>query len=352
MSSYFLSVVPVYNSVPMQEDSYEHYPNNQSFSSFGVSYSQHTTLSQQTLASRDVNLRHHAPGPIFDLKQQFSQTEVQTQEHEASPQFDRKHADNPRYMSEYMKDIMENLYNAEKRVVRQQYIESQPELTEKMRIILIDWLIEVHMKFKCRTETLFLAVDIVDRYLAVVQTSRSTLQLVGVTALLLAAKYEEIWPPEVKDCVYISANTYTREDVLRMERSICGTLQFRFTKPNIIHFLSRLVEVVDAGTELRHMALFFAEVSLLNYALYTYPPSQLAAACVFLAIRMQDPYATWNQVLQYYSQYSAVDVYLIAKRILEFAEYIMSSRFVAIKKKYSTTKFSEVALRQMPSLSE
>ena len=335
----------------MQEDSYEIYPNNQSFSSFGLSYSQ-ATVSEQALAARDVNVRRNPPGPQLDFKPQFSQTGPLSPPYAASPEFDRKRSDNPRYMSEYMKDIMENLYNAEKRVIRRAYIESQPELTEKMRTILVDWLIEVHMKFKCRSETLFLAVDIVDRYLAEVQTARSTLQLVGVTALLLAAKYEEIYPPEVKDCVYISANTYSREEVLRMERSICGTLQFRFTKPNVIHFLSRLVEILEASTELRHMALFFAEVALLNYSLYPYPPSQLAAACVFLASRMQDPNATWNQALQYYSHYSAVDVYLIAKRILEFSESLMSSRFVAIKKKYSTSKFSEVSLKPLPILAE
>ncbi|KNH08334.1 CYC2-like cyclin [Perkinsela sp. CCAP 1560/4] len=335
----------------MQEDNYEHYPNKQSFSSFGVSYSQGFS-SSQTLVSRDVNVRHNPDGGLFDVKSTLSQSDPVAQTLSVSPHIDLRHADDPRYMSEYMKDIMVNLYNAEKRVLRQPYLESQPEITEKMRIILIDWLVEVHMKFRCRTETLFLAVDIVDRYLALVQTSRSTLQLVGITALLLAAKYEEIWPPEVKDCVYISANTYTREDILRMERSICGSLQFRFTKPNIIHFLSRLVEVLDAPTELRHMSLFFAEITLLNYALYPYQPSLLAAACVFLALRMQDPATRWDHSLQYYSQYSSAEVHHLAKLILEFAEHIISSRFVAVKKKYSTTKFSEIALRQMPTFNE
>mmetsp|Transcript_19788 Transcript_19788/g.30974 ORF Transcript_19788/g.30974 Transcript_19788/m.30974 type:complete len:335 (-) Transcript_19788:103-1107(-) len=331
----------------MQDDNYDHYPNKQSFSSFGVSYGQGYS-SSQTLAPRDVNIRHNPDSAVFDVKSTLSQG-VLSQGLSASPQVDLRHTDNPRYMSEYMKDIMINLYNAEKRILRQPYLESQPEVTEKMRIILIDWLIEVHLKFRCRTETLFLAVDIVDRYLGLVQTSRSTLQLVGITALLLAAKYEEIWPPEVKDCVYISANTYTREDILRMERSICGSLQFRFTKPNIIHFLSRLVEVLDAPTELRHICLFFAEMTLLNYSFYTYQPSLLAAACVFLALRMHEPNSAWDHALQYYSQYSADEVSHIARQVLEFTEQIMSSKFVAIKKKYSTAKFSEIALKNMPS---
>lgn len=77
------------------------------------------------------------------------------------------------------------------------YIDSQPEISEKMRAILIDWLIEVHHKFELNPETLYLTINIVDRYLAVETSSRRELQLVGISAMLIASKYEEIWAPEV-----------------------------------------------------------------------------------------------------------------------------------------------------------
>ena len=70
-----------------------------------------------------------------------------------------------------------------------------------MRAILIDWLVEVHMKFRLVPETLYLCVNIIDRYCSIQEVRRSQLQLVGVTALFLACKYEEIYPPEVRDCV-------------------------------------------------------------------------------------------------------------------------------------------------------
>ena len=75
----------------------------------------------------------------------------------------------------------------------------QAEINDKMRAILIDWLIEVHHKFKLQPETLFITARIIDKYLELEQVSKSRLQLVGVTALLLASKYEEIYPPEMKD---------------------------------------------------------------------------------------------------------------------------------------------------------
>ena len=76
-------------------------------------------------------------------------------------------------------------------------MESQPEINEKMRAILIDWLIEVHHKFELNPETLYLTINIVDWYVAVQTTLRKELQLVGMSAMLIASKYEEIWAAEV-----------------------------------------------------------------------------------------------------------------------------------------------------------
>lgn len=83
-----------------------------------------------------------------------------------------------------------------------------------MRAILIDWLIEVHFKFKLLPETLFLTINLIDRYLERVIVNRTKLQLVGVTSMLIASKYEEIYAPEVRDFVYITDNAYTKEEIL------------------------------------------------------------------------------------------------------------------------------------------
>ena len=87
---------------------------------------------------------------------------------------------------------------------------NQKEINDKMRAILVDWLIEVHSKFKLQKETLFLTINIIDRFLEKTIVSKSRLQLVGVTALLIASKYEEIYPPEVKDFVYITDRAYSK----------------------------------------------------------------------------------------------------------------------------------------------
>lgn len=89
-----------------------------------------------------------------------------------------------------------------------------------MRSILVDWLVEVHLKFKLIPESLYLTVNLIDRFLEKSHIHRSKLQLVGVTGMLIACKYEEIYPPIVKDFVYITDNAYTKEEILEMEKDM------------------------------------------------------------------------------------------------------------------------------------
>ena len=109
------------------------------------------------------------------------------------------------------------------------YMRQQAHINEKMRAILIDWLVEVHLKFKLVPETLYLTVNLIDRYLLGSPVERSNLQLVGVSALLLASKYEEIYPPELKDLVYITDKAYTQEQILGMEEKMVKALKYKMT---------------------------------------------------------------------------------------------------------------------------
>jgi cyclin B len=95
-----------------------------------------------------------------------------------------------------------------------------------MRAILVDWLIDVHMKFKLLPETLFITVNLIDRFLSKKSISKSKLQLLGVSSLMIATKYEEIYPPTLSDFVYITDKAYSRDDILTMESSILVALDF------------------------------------------------------------------------------------------------------------------------------
>jgi hypothetical protein len=167
-------------------------------------------------------------------------------------------------------------------------MEDQNELNSMMRSILVDWIVEVHMKFRLLPETLYLCVNIIDRYLSRVQVPRKRLQLVGVTALLVACKYEEIYPPEVKDCVYITDRAYTRQDVLDMEAHIVKTLKFELTVPTGYPFLQRFLHVSKATKPMKNLARFYMERMLQEYSSLNYRPSLVAAAAVSLAMNNPD----------------------------------------------------------------
>jgi G2/mitotic-specific cyclin-B, other len=166
--------------------------------------------------------------------------------------------------------------------------EKQPELNSSMRAILVDWLVEVHMKFRLLPETLYLCVNILDRYLSREGVNRNRLQLVGVTALLIACKYEEIYPPEVRDCVYITDRAYTRQEVLDMEAAIVKTLRFTLTVPTGYPFLQRFLHVTKATTTVRNLASYYMERMLQEHSALMFKPSLLAAAAICLATNHPD----------------------------------------------------------------
>lgn len=131
-------------------------------------------------------------------------------------------------------------------------MDSQPEINSKMRAILVDWLIEVHKKFELMPECLYLTVNIVDRFLAVKTVPRRELQLLGISSMLIACKYEEIWAPEVSDFIAISDNAYVREQVLLMEKAILGKLEWYLTVPTPYVFLIRYIKAsVPADKEVK-----------------------------------------------------------------------------------------------------
>ena len=131
-----------------------------------------------------------------------------------SDNIDERDAEDPLCATEYVQDMYYHFRGKEATTsVRPLYMENQTHINERMRSILVDWLVEVHLKFKLVPETLYLTINLIDRYLERQEVSRPRLQLVGVTALLIASKYEEIYPPELRDLVYICDRAYTRTEV-------------------------------------------------------------------------------------------------------------------------------------------
>ena len=201
---------------------------------------------------------------------------------------DVKTAENSLECSEYATEIFTHLKNTElEYIAKPGYMKNQNDINEKMRAILIDWLVEVHLKFKLYPETLYLTVNLIDRYLEKENVMRQHLQLVGVTSMLIASKYEEIYAPEVRDFVYITDKAYTKEEILSMEYKMLTKINFNVTTPSSYRFLERIFKLCpEADERVFNLSRYLIELSLVEYRMLKHHPSMLASAALFLSMKV------------------------------------------------------------------
>lgn len=166
------------------------------------------------------------------------------------------------------------------------YMDNQTEIQWSMRAVLIDWVVQVHIRFSLLPETLFLAVNYIDRFLSTKIVSLGKLQLVGATAIFLAAKYEEINCPSVGEIVYMVDGGYTNEEILKAERYMLSMLQFELGYPGPMSFLRRISKADDYDLETRTLAKYFLEVTIMDERFVGSPCSYIAAAAHCLARMM------------------------------------------------------------------
>jgi hypothetical protein len=212
---------------------------------------------------------------------------------------------------DYVQDIIDHFFRIEtKTMPNRHYMSRQRDINDQMRAILIDWLVEVHAKFRCVPEVIWLCVNILDRYLETHQVAKSKLQLVGCVAMLVACKYEEIYPHDVPDFVHICDNAYTAEDILQMETTVLNALEYEITVPTAEFFIQRFVKIARGNTEMLKLSCYFAERTIQEYSFIKYRPSSIAAAALCLAIKTLNcqPGSTcnyhWNNQLEKHTRYS------------------------------------------------
>eukprot|EP00049_Salpingoeca_infusionum_P010508 m.180920 g.180920 ORF g.180920 m.180920 type:complete len:352 (+) comp14660_c2_seq2:607-1662(+) len=257
--------------------------------------------------------------------------------------------DNPQMVSEYTNDIYAYLLELEDTMlVPADYLDRQTEVNARMRAILVDWLVEVGNRFELLQETVYMTIDIVDRYLSVEQTSRRKLQLVGVTAMLLASKFEEMFPPEVGDFVYISDNAYTREEILSMERKMLETLNFRLGKPLALHFLRRDSKAGHADATMHTVAKYLMELTLCQSTMLQFKASEIAAAATYVAREIVGEPDVWTKTIEAYSTYTLDSITPCIEALRAVLKGSIDSRQQAVRSKFAKSKFMRIS--QLPEL--
>uniref|UniRef100_A0ACD5UIL2 Uncharacterized protein n=1 Tax=Avena sativa TaxID=4498 RepID=A0ACD5UIL2_AVESA len=259
---------------------------------------------------------------------------------EVAPDIDSCDAGNSLAVVEYVDEIY-SFYrrNEDLSCVSPSYMTQQTDINEKMRGILIDWLIEVHYKLELLGETLFLTVNIIDRYLARENVVRKKLQLVGVTAMLLACKYEEVSVPVVEDLILICDRAYTRADILEMERTIADRLEFDMSVPTPYCFMRRFLKAAKSDKKLELLAFFIIELSLVDYGMLKYQPSMLAAAAVYTAQCTINGFKSWNRCCELHTKYSEEQLMECSRMMVELHQGAAHGKLTGVHRKYSTFKY-------------
>ncbi|CAK9180340.1 unnamed protein product [Ilex paraguariensis] len=286
----------------------------------------------------------HTEAMLDEIDRMDGEIEMEDIEEGLIVDIDSTDKNNPLAVVEYIDDINAHYMKAESSsCVSPNYMAQQFDINERMRAILIDWLIEVHYKFELMDETLYLTINLIDRFLAVQPVVRKKLQLVGVTAMLLACKYEEVYVPVVEDLILISDKAYSRKEVLEMEKLMVNTLQFNLSVPTPYVFMRRYLKAAQSDKKLELLSFYIIELCLVEYEMLKFPPSLLAAAAIFTAKSTLSGSEQWSKTSERHTNYTEAQLQECSKLMVCFHQKAGSGKLTGVHRKYSTSKYGYAA---------
>ncbi|CRG84870.1 hypothetical protein PISL3812_02051 [Talaromyces islandicus] len=255
---------------------------------------------------------------------------------------DTEDLDDPLMAAEYVVEIFDYLKDLELETLpNPDYIDHQPDLEWKMRGILVDWLIEVHTRFRLLPETLFLAVNIIDRFLSAEVVALDRLQLVGVTAMFIASKYEEVLSPHVVNFSHVADEAFSDKEILDAERHVLATLDYNMSYPNPMNFLRRISKADNYDIQTRTLGKYLMELSLLDHRFMAYKQSHIAAAAMYLARTILDR-PEWDATLAHYSGYTEEEIQPVLQLMIDYLHRPVAHE--AFFKKYASKKFLKASI--------
>ncbi|KJA18759.1 hypothetical protein HYPSUDRAFT_1097415 [Hypholoma sublateritium FD-334 SS-4] len=305
-------------------------------------------------AIRALKRRHTDEKPVIHAKFiDDSQVEVdvvakQLQAIEPSPpgeqlwdDLDAEDWDDPFMVSEYVADVCVYLKEIELATLpNPEYMKDQNEITWEHRGILVDWLLQVHARFSLQAESLFLCINVLDRFLGSRPIAISKLQLVGLTCFFIATKYEETYAPSVKEITYLADDQYTTVEILTAERYILRTIEWDLRAPGPLGWLRRASKADDCELHARTISKYLLEIGCVERRLIGIVPSLMAAAAIWLA-RLALGREKWTPNLEHYTTYAESELIPIATIMLE---YIITDpiQHESLYKKYAHKRYFRV----------
>jgi len=215
---------------------------------------------------------------------------------------------------------------------------------------MIDWVIKLNTALQLLPETLYLSVNIIDRYLSVSQVRKDIYQLVAIASVLAASKYEEVYPPLIDDFLTVTRHLFTRDQIIKMEYIILAALSYELAIPTSLQFMRHYILMMDIDETYVALSQFILESTLMDTLFYSLLPSQIAAGVIYLT-NMTQMRILWPERLEDFIGYSEEVVRPWASLIRNHLVRLKGSTTLkGILKKYQSEEFLEVALIELPKV--
>mmetsp|Transcript_97931 Transcript_97931/g.178967 ORF Transcript_97931/g.178967 Transcript_97931/m.178967 type:complete len:391 (+) Transcript_97931:87-1259(+) len=263
--------------------------------------------------------------------------------------------EDPQYLAEYVENIFRNR-GCDQEACRQpepNYMQVQPELDASVRASTVDWFVEVQMKYHLKKETLFLAVSILDRFLATKRVRLRDLRLVACTALFIAGKFEELSPPDVRDFVFLmkqaphrpstEGQPCAKEAILGMEVRMLTALEFCLCRPTAAHFLQKYLRANRCSEAHQHLLQYLLELALLDFGMTRFSPAIQTVAASLISNRLLKLTPAWPAALARRSKSTEVLVGICVRDMLTLLQATERSPLQEVRKKFLRPEYSKVA---------
>ena len=247
---------------------------------------------------------------------------------------------------EYFDEVYLNLLLDEKKFykkINSNYMTLQKSINDKMRAILVDWLIDVHFRFDMKKKTLFNCIYIIDAFLSKNLIDRKYLQLLGMAALLISCKETEIMYPSLNSFLALSDFSYSLQELTNMERFVMKILDFDILAPTAEEFYAINAEYFKFSEKQRFFGEYFLDASLIDYNLLKYNQSTIAVACGYIVMKFFNLNGVHSLLKNTGDNIKQIDVKNCARDLCFLVKNLSNSSLKATKNKYMSDKYMNIA---------
>ena len=223
-------------------------------------------------------------------------------------------------------------------------LQDKKYFNEKNRSIIFNWLVRNNHKWRLKDDTLFMAMNIMDRFISKYKIANSEFQLVAIASYLIASKYEDIYPPYVDELSQICNFSYTIDDILKKEYEILVGLDFDILYNSSYKYLTFLHSIADKdNSKLFYISQFMLELSLENLDILQFSQSKRALSALLVAKKILQIKKSWNELRLYYD-YDENEIKIVQKKMIELLKKALNSKTKnSIFEKFESSRYKSVA---------